>query len=230
MPATNREIKNSLFEQVARITKAVASPKRLELIELLCQAPKPVEQLAREAGISVKLVSAHLKALRIAHLVATEKQGKQVIYRLASPDIPRLWVLLHTLAEERLTELQAALRQLAESSDEWQGEWREELLRKARDGEVVVIDVRPQSEFEQWHLPGARSLPINELRTRLAELPKDRPIVAYCRGPYCLMSADAVRLLSEAGYQALRLKEGIAEWGTDSNRPLAQRPNGANDL
>lgn len=218
---TNREIKNNLFEQVARIAKAIASPKRLELIELLCQAPKPVETLAREAGISIKLASAHLKELRIARLVDTEKQGKHIIYRLASPEISRLWVLLHTLAEDRLFELQEALRQLAAASEEWQGENREALLRKARNGEIVVIDVRPVNEFEQWHLPCARSMPLNELRSRLTELPKDKPIVAYCRGPYCLMSADAVQLLQEQGYQALRLKEGIAEWA-EKTQPIEQ--------
>lgn len=210
--SSNREIKNNLFEHVARLTKAVANPKRLELIELLCQTAKPVEALAREAGISVKLASAHLKELRLARLVTGDKHGKQVIYRLASPDVARLWVLLHTLAEDRLFELQEALRQLAAGCDEWEAENRESLLRKASRGEIVVIDVRPACEFAQWHLPNARSLPLNELHNRLAELPRDKPIVAYCRGPYCLMSSDAVRLLHEQGYQAMRLKDGIAEW------------------
>lgn len=213
---TNREIKDALFEQVARIAKAVASPKRLELIELLCQAPKPVEVLAREAGISVKLASAHLKELRIARLVETERQGKYVIYRIASHEVPRFWVLLRTLAEDRLFELQDALRQLSTSSSEWQGESRDELLRKASTGDVVVIDVRPTTEFEQAHLPFARSMPLSDLRARLAELPKDKPIVAYCRGPYCLMSVDAVRLLQEHGYTALQLREGVAEWAVVS--------------
>lgn len=208
----NREIKDALFEQVARIAKAVASPKRLELIELLCQAPKAVETLASEAGISVKLASAHLKELRTARLVNTERQGKHIIYRIASPEVPRFWVLLRTLAEDRLFELQDALRQLSASNGEWRGENHEELLRKARDGDVVVIDVRPANEYEQAHLPFARSMPLAELRTRLADLPKDKPIVAYCRGPYCLMSADAVRLLLEQGYTALQLREGVAEW------------------
>ncbi|MDP3844092.1 MAG: metalloregulator ArsR/SmtB family transcription factor [Oxalobacteraceae bacterium] len=209
---TNREIKDALFEQVARIAKAVASPKRLELIELLCQAPKAVETLASEAGISVKLASAHLKELRTARLVETERQGKHIIYRIASNEVPRFWVLLRTLAEDRLFELQDALRQLSASNGEWRGENHEELLRKARDGEVVVIDVRPANEYEQAHLPFARSMPLAELRTRLADLPKDKPIVAYCRGPYCLMSADAVLLLQEHGYTALQLREGVAEW------------------
>lgn len=216
--STNRALKDALYEQVARITKAAASPKRLELIELLCQAPKPVELLAREAGISVKLTSAHLKELRLARLVDTERQGKHIIYRIASPEVPRFWVLLRTLAEDRLFELQDALRQLTSSNGEWRGEDRSELLRKAREGEVVVIDVRPPNEFEQAHLPFARSMPLAELRARVAELPKDKPIVAYCRGPYCLMSADAVRLLQEQGYTALQLREGVAEWALSLKR------------
>lgn len=211
---TQRQIKDALFEQVARMAKAVASPKRLELIELLCQAPKPVDMLAREAGISVKLASAHLKELRAARLVDTKRQGKQVIYSIVSPEVPRFWVLLRTLAEDRLFELQDALTQLSASSSEWHGESREELLRKARDGDVVVIDVRPVTEFEQAHIPFARSMPLSELRMRLADLPKDRPIVAYCRGPYCFMSSDAVRLLHEQGFTAFQLRDGVAEWST----------------
>lgn len=211
--STNRVPKDALYEQVARIAKAAASPKRLELIELLCQAPKSVDVLAREAGISIKLASAHLKELRSTRLVDTERQGKHIIYRIASPEVPRFWVLLRTLAEDRLFELQDALRQLTASNGEWRGEDRSELLRKARAGEVVVIDVRPPDEFEQAHLPFARSMPLAELRARVAELPRDKPIVAYCRGPYCLMSADAVRLLQEQGYTALQLREGVAEWG-----------------
>lgn len=210
--STNRQIKDALFEQVARMAKAMASPKRLELIELLCQAPKSVETLAREAGISVMLTSAHLKELRAARLVDTERQGKYIIYRIASPDVPRFWVQLCSLAEDRLFELQAALQQMAASTESWQGENRDALLRKAESGEVVVIDVRPSNEFEQSHLPFARSMPLTELHARLAELPKDKTIVAYCRGPYCLMSSDAVRLLKAAGYTAVQLREGVNEF------------------
>jgi rhodanese-related sulfurtransferase len=209
----NRDIKDALFEQVARIAKAVASPKRLELIELLCQSSMPVEMLAAEAGISVKLASAHLKALRLACLVETERQGKYIIYRIASAEVPRLWVMLRTLAEERLFELQDALKELTASSSEWRGESREELMRKASDGEVIVIDVRPATEFEQGHLPFARSMPLAQLRARIAELPKDKPIIACCRGPYCLMSADAVRWLQKRGYAAMQLREGVNDWG-----------------
>lgn len=212
--STNREIKDALFEQVARMAKALANPKRLELIELLCQAPKPVEMLAREANISIKLASAHLKELRVARLLETERQGKNIIYRIASPEVPRFWVLLRTLAEDRLFELQDALRQLSAANGEWRGEEREELLRKAQQGEVIVIDVRPANEYQQAHLPFAHSLPLAELSARLAELPQDKLIIAYCRGPYCLMSADAVRLLRENGYQAMLLRQGVVEWGT----------------
>lgn len=210
--SSNRQIKDALFEQVARIGKAVSSPKRLELIELLCQAPKPVETLALDASISVKLASAHLKELRQAHLVETERSGKQVIYRIATPEVPRFLTLMRTLAEDRLFELQEELRHIAASAEEWRPENREELLRKAKTGEVTVIDVRPQSEYDNKHIPFARSIPMPELRARLAELPKDKPVVAYCRGPYCLMSADAVALLKEHGFAAYRLPESVTDF------------------
>jgi rhodanese-related sulfurtransferase len=197
---------------VARIAKAVASPKRLELLELLCQAPKSVETLARETDITVNLASAHLKELRANRLVETERQGKHVIYRIASPDIARFWVALRLLAEDRLFELQETMRQLGTSDGMWHGEGRNALLRKARRGEVVVLDVRPRSEYDQQHLPFARSLPLAELRARLAELPKDKPIVAYCRGPFCLMSDEAVKLLAKRGFRVSKLADGVSEW------------------
>lgn len=210
---TNRAIKDALYEQVARIAKAAASPKRLELIELLCQAPKTVDTLARDTGIGMKLTSAHLKALKAARLVASKRQGRNILYRLASEEVASFWVTLRLLAEDRLFELQDALAQLSRSSREWRASDREELLRRARRGDVVVIDVRPPPEYAAAHLPYARSLPLAELETRLAELPRDKPIVAYCRGPFCLMAADAVALLHRRGFQALQLRDGVAEWG-----------------
>lgn len=209
---TNRTIKDALYEQVARIAKAAASPKRLELLEVLCQSPKTVEALAQAAGISVKLASAHLKELKSAHLVEAERQGKYIIYRLASEDVARFWVTIRLLAEDRLFELRDALRQLSAATHEWVGNGREELLEKARNGEVVVIDVRPGDEYEVGHLPFACSMPLPEIETRLAELPKNKPIIAYCRGPFCLMSTDAVKLLRQNGYEAVELREGVAEW------------------
>src|SRR3990167_10700711 len=190
-----RKIKDLLYEQVARIGKVFSSPKRLELIELLCQGEKTVETLAREASISMKLTSAHLRELRGAHLVETERQGKNIHYRLADKAVADLWVNIHTLAEDRLIELQTELQKIAAQPGDLVPNDRETLMRMARRGEVVVLDVRPAEEYLTTHLPFARSIPIDELRQRLAELPKDRPIVAYCRGPYCLMAIDAVELL-----------------------------------
>jgi len=207
-----RELKNQLYDQVARIGKAIASPKRLELIELLCQGEKTVQTLAAQAEISVKLASAHLKELRIAHLVDTRKEGKYVVYRLTSTSVADLWVTLRTEAEERLVELQMALASIAEPGADLQGIDRSEILRRAAAGEITVLDVRPQAEFSVAHLPHARSLPIEELKKRLAELPKDVPVVAYCRGPFCLMAKAATELLRKKGYQAFHLADGVAEW------------------
>ena len=207
-----RQLKNHLYEQVARIGHAVASPKRLELIELLCQGEKTVEALAAQAEISVKLASAHLKELRLARLVETRKDGKYVVYRLADPGVADLWVALRTQAEERLVELQVALSGIVDHGNELQGLDRRAILKKAASGEVLVLDVRPSDEYETAHLPHARSLPVDELRKRLRELPKEVPVVAYCRGPFCLMAKDAVDLLRRKGYRATHLSDGVAEW------------------
>jgi rhodanese-related sulfurtransferase len=207
-----REVKDLLYEQVGRMGKALASPKRLELIELLCQGEKAVDTLARQAQISMKLASAHLRALRSARLVGTRKAGKFVFYRLADSDVAQLWVALRSLAEERLVELQVALRSLAAPGGELTGVDRKDILLRAQRGEIVVIDVRPAEEFEAGHLPHARSLPLPELKRRLRALPKSKPIVAYCRGPFCLMAKDAVALLRARGYQAFKLDDGVAEW------------------
>ena len=207
-----RKIKDQLYEQVSRIGKVFSSPKRLELIELLCQGEKTVETLANEASISVKLTSSHLRELRMAHLVETERQGKNIYYRLADKSVADMWVQIHTLAEERLIELQLALQKIATQPDELVPSDRDSLMKAARKGEVVVLDVRPPEEYLNAHLPFARSIPIEELRQRLSELPKDRAIVAYCRGPYCLMAADAVVLLRQEGYSAIHLRDGVAEW------------------
>lgn len=206
------EAKDHLYAQVARIGKALASPKRLELIELLCQGEKPVETLAAQAAISLKLASAHLRELRLARLVESRKQGKYVLYRLADAGVAELWVKLRSEAEERLVELQLALASLAQHQDELEGLDRAAILRKARAGEVVVLDVRPGDEFAAAHLPHARSLPVDELKKRLAELPRDVPVVAYCRGPFCVMAKTAVELLRKKGYRAFHLTDGVAEW------------------
>lgn len=208
-----RRTKDLLYEQVARIGKAACSPKRLELIELLCQGEKPVETLAREAGISMKLASAHLRELRAAHMVETEKQGKHVIYRIANREVADFWVAIRSLAEDRLVELRMALAQMASDPQALAPQDRDSLVRLAKKGEVVMLDVRPATEYEAAHLPFARSMPLDELKDRLDELPPGKTIVAYCRGPYCLMAKDAVELLRQQGFDAMRLPEGVAEWG-----------------
>lgn len=207
-----RNLKDHLYEQVARIGKALSSPKRLELIELLCQGEKAVEVLAANAQISVKLTSAHLKELRQARLVDSRKDGKYVLYRLADTSVADLWVRLRTEAEERLVELQLALASMVDHPGDLDGLDRPTILKRAEAGELRVLDVRPTQEFASGHLPHAYSLPLAELKKRLAELPRDVPVVAYCRGPFCLMAKDAVTLMRKHGYHAVHLSDGVAEW------------------
>ena len=212
MTDPSRIIKDRLYAQVSRMGKAISSPKRLELIEILCQGEKTVEQLAADAQISVKLASAHLKELRQAQLVETRRDGKYIHYRLASLAVGDFWVALRALAEDRLVELQMALAQLAEHSEELSPLAPEDLLQRAARGEVVVIDVRPREEYDTGHLPHAQSLPLNELRLRIKELPDHKPVVAYCRGPFCLWGKEAVAMLRGQGIEAMRLQDGVPEW------------------
>lgn len=210
-------LKDMLYEHVGRLAKGVANAKRLELIELLCQSPKSVEVLAAEASISVKLASAHLKELRLVHLVETDRQGRQIIYRLACPEVAGVLVSLRALAEHRLLELQHSMQQLADASDLWPAQDGAALWRKAKRGDVILIDVRPLEEYQQRHLPFARSIPLTDLNKQLKQLPKDKPVVAYCRGPFCSMSADAVNLLKKKGFNAYRWQEGAADWIADKS-------------
>ena len=207
-----REIKNLLYEQVARIGKAVSSPKRLELVELLCQGEKTVETLAQQAELDVKSTSAHLKELKAARLVRARKEGKYVYHRLADDGVAAFWVALRSAAEARLAELQTVVRQFLSDPEQLAPVDRAAILGRARQGQAVVIDVRPGEEYAVGHLPFARSIPLAELRRRLAELPRRKQIVAYCRGPFCMMAKDAVALLRQKGFNAVRLEDGVAEW------------------
>lgn len=209
---SDRILKDLLYEQVARIAKAAASPKRLELIEVLCQGEKSVEELAAAADISLKLASAHLKELKQARLVESRREGRRIYHRLVDRHVADFWVMLRGLAEERLLELQAAGRELVSNPGELAPMDRRKLLEQALRGEVFVIDVRPGAEYATAHLPHARSIPLKELRARLGEIPVDKPVVAYCRGPFCLMAKEAVGVLAQEGIQAMRLEEGVAEW------------------
>lgn len=215
-----REIKILLYEQVARIGKAVSSPKRLELIEVLSQGEKSVDQLAREVEISIKLTSAHLKELKAARLVEARRDGKNIYYSLTDTHVADMWVMLRTLAEERLLQLQTAMRELVSRPDELAPFNGTELLEQAQRGDIVVLDVRPETEFTTAHIPFARSIPLPELKQRLSELPADKTIVAYCRGPFCMMAKEAVDFLSKEGLKALHLEDGVAEWRA-SGLPLA---------
>lgn len=208
----SREIKNLLYEQVARISKAASSPKRLELIEVLCQGEKCVDQLAKDTDLSIKLTSAHLKQLKASRLLESRRDGKNIYYKLADTRVADLWIMLRELAEERLLELQSAMQELVTRSDELSPIGGAELLTQAQHGELVVIDVRPETEYSVAHLPFARSIPLSELKHRLNELPVDKAIVAYCRGPFCLMAKDAVDMLRQQGIKASRLETGVAEW------------------
>lgn len=207
--------KSHLYEHVARIGQAISSPKRLELIELLAQGEKTVELLAGQAGIDMRLASAHLRALREARLVETRREGKFIHYRLSGPDVAQLWLNVREVAEEHLVELRVALDRMATAPNALSSESRDSLLAKARSGDIVVIDVRPGTEFAAGHLPYARSMPLAELEKRLAELPVDKEIVAYCRGPFCLMSDEAVQLLRQRGYTAHKITDGVTEWSAN---------------
>lgn len=214
MTIDRRKLKDLLYEQVGRIGKAVSSAKRLELIEVLSQGEKSVEALAAAADISVKLASAHLKAMRTARLVEPRRDGKRIYYRLADPQVAELWVALRSVAEEQLVELQVAMRELVSRPAELHPVGGRELLAQAKRGEVLVIDVRPEAEFRAAHLPYARSVPLGELKSRLGEIPLGKPVVAYCRGPFCLMAKDAVALMQKNGIKAARLEDGVVEWRT----------------
>lgn len=202
---------DALYEQLARLTKAMAHPGRLQILDLLLQAPRTVEVLAAEVRMSVASTSQHLQVLRSARLVEAEKKGLYVTYRLADETIYDLMRSLRTVAARRLAEVDQLLREVREGRDDRTALSSEELLDDAASGKLVLIDVRPVEEYRAGHLPGALSMPLGELEARLGELPRDRDIVAYCRGTYCLMALQAVELLRRQGYQAEYLDEGVRE-------------------
>jgi DNA-binding transcriptional ArsR family regulator/rhodanese-related sulfurtransferase len=208
----NRKLKDLLYEQVARVGKALASPKRLEMLEMLAQGEKSVEAVADAVAVDIKLASAHLKALKEARLVQSRREGKRMVYRLSGNDVAQLGVTLRQVAEEHLLELRVALQQMMAEPERLTRVSRKDLLAQAKRGEVVVLDVRPQDEYDTAHLPYARSMPLAELTHRLAELPRGVEIVAYCRGPFCLMSDEAVALLKKRGYRARKTLDGVSEW------------------
>jgi rhodanese-related sulfurtransferase len=211
-PDEKREVKNALYEEFARIGKAASSSRRLELLDLLSQGEKAVEVLAHQANLTVKNASAQLKVLRNARLVETRKSGQRVFYRLASQAVFRFWMALQSLGEAQYAELRDISERYYADPDGLDPIDRKTLVSRARHGDLVVIDVRPMDEYLEGHLPGARSIPITELTKRLESLPRDKEIVAYCRGRYCVYAIEAVAVLRRKGFRAVRFEESVPQW------------------
>ncbi len=207
--------KRRLYEQLARVAKALAQPGRLELIEALGQGPRSVDALAQASGMSVANTSHHLQTLRDGGLVVSRREGLQVIYSLSDPDIPKLMSCMRNVAERQIAEVERIVRENFSSRDGLTPVKREELLKLVKKGEAMVIDVRPPEEFAAGHIPGAVNVPLDTLPKRLKTLPREQEIIAYCRGPYCMIALDAVEALRKKGFRARRLEEGFPEWKAD---------------
>jgi rhodanese-related sulfurtransferase len=209
----DRAAKRALFDEFARAAKALANGRRLELLDVLANGERTVEALAGEVGLSLANTSQHLQVLRRAGLASSRREGTSVSYRLAAPEVFELWRSLRTLASARLAAVERLAAAYLGARDQLEPVTREELARRLQDGDPpVVLDVRPAAEHAAGHLPGAVSVPVDELRRRLAELPAEREIVAYCRGPYCAFAHEAVAVLREEGFTARRLEDGLPEW------------------
>lgn len=220
---TDRLAKTALNEQFARIGKALSSPRRIELLDLLAQGERPVESLAAASDMSVALASSHLQALRAARLVETRRDGQRVHYRLAGDDVYELLGAVRAVARKRLAELEVAVASYVAAPDELEPVTREELWARARSGDVTILDLRPREEYLAGHIPGALSAPLQELEALLSRLPRDVEIVAYCRGPYCVLAPQGVAMLRTRGYSARRLADGFPEWRL-AGLPIAVGP------
>jgi DNA-binding transcriptional ArsR family regulator len=208
----NREIKDAIYSQLSIITKALSSPKRLEIIELLSQGEKSVEAIAEQAGLGIKNSSAQLKELKSAGLVNSRRDGKFVYYRLADDSITDLWRHLSQFAQGHLGELQKIMVESLSAPEALEQISRKELLLRAKRKEIILIDVRPNDEYEAAHLPFAMSIPASDITKHLRSLPKNKEIVAYCRGPYCFLAKEAVEVLSRKGFKARRLQDSVHDW------------------
>jgi rhodanese-related sulfurtransferase len=215
----HREFKDRLYPEFARVARALASDSRLELVDLLAQAPRRVDALAAETGMTLANASQHLQILKNARLVESERHGTAVVYRLASPAVTSLWLALRGVAAERLPEID---RLRADAGAPGESLPREEVRRLLKRGAAVLIDVRPALEFEHGHVAGAISIPVEHLEERIQELPREKRIVAYCRGEFCLFADEAVTLLRQRGFDAVRLEGGWPEWVSEG-RAVAKR-------
>jgi rhodanese-related sulfurtransferase/DNA-binding transcriptional ArsR family regulator len=214
-----RDFKDRLYAEFARIGKALASPHRLEILEVLAQGERTVESLASETGLSIANASRHLQQLRQAQLVLARREGLFVHYRLAGPEVVSLVVALRQTAEQHLAELERVVRDFLGERNDFEPVTPDELSRRMTNGEVMVLDVRPEQEYAAGHIAGAHSVPVSDITARLAELPHEKEYVAYCRGPYCVYADDAVAVLRANGLKAQRLTEGYPEWWL-SGRPV----------
>lgn len=204
--------KEQLYKLFNQIASAMANPHRLELLDLLAQAPRTVEALAAEAYMSVANTSQHLQRLKQARLVVADREGVSMRYRLADPVVARLWLQLRAVAEQQLADVERALDAYRHQRHEFEAVSAADLVARLRQDDVVLLDVRPGVEYEAGHIPGAISIPWDELEQRLEELPPGKDVVAYCRGPYCVYADEALVVLRERGWNALRLEEGVVEW------------------
>ena len=207
-----RQFKDQLYEQFARIGKALANPHRLELLELLAQGERTVEDLARETVLPIANESQHLQILRAAQLVEARRDGLYAYYRLADERVFRAWQALRDLGQSQLAEIDRLTRSFVQDRSILQPVSADELLKRLTDGTSIVLDVRPTLEYQSGHIQGARSIPIDELAARLKELPRNRAVIAYCRGPFCMFADEAVALLRKHGYEAFRFVDGLPDW------------------
>lgn len=208
----HRTFKTEINEQFARVAKAIANPHRLELVDLLAQGERSVEELAKETALSVANASQHLQALREAHLVTARKEGLRVYYRLTDPAVYRLVQVIRELAEQQLAEVERIVNTYLTERASMEPVTLNELLTRLHETGLVILDVRPVLEYAQGHIAGARSIPIDELESRLNELPQAQEIVAYCRGAYCVFADEAVELLTARGYRVRRMQQGYPDW------------------
>jgi rhodanese-related sulfurtransferase/DNA-binding MarR family transcriptional regulator len=204
--------KAALYELIAQVAQATANPHRLELLDLLVQAPRSVEQLADVSALSIANTSQHLQRLKRAGLVSSERRGASIWYRIATPAVARLWVELRTVAEQQLAEMDRALDAYRHQRHRFSQIAADDVRARLQTGDIVLLDVRPSMEFEAGHLPGAISIPLDELPQRLDELPIETLIVTYCRGPLCVYADQALELISASGRRGARLEAGVAEW------------------
>jgi rhodanese-related sulfurtransferase len=208
----HREFKDRLFGQFAKIGKALSSPRRLEIVDLLAQGERTVEEIAGETAMSVASASQHLQILKAARMVEARREGLYAHYRLADEDVFRTWQAVRALAESRLSEVDGVVDAYLDDRDALEAVDAAELMERLNDGSVIVLDVRPEEEYRAGHIPGALSVPVDALEAALQTLPRDREIVAYCRGPYCVFSDEAVALLGSRGFRARRLRQGLPDW------------------